>query len=220
MIVGAGPVGLAAAVDAALHGLPVVLLDEDDTVSLGSRAVCHAKRTLEIFDRLGVGERIVDKGVTWNVGRTFHREREVFSFDLLPERGHQRPGMVNLQQYHVEQILVERAQALPGIDLRWRHKVLRVTQSADDGDGVRLEVSSDEGSYTLYADWLVAADGARSGIRRQLGLEMQGKVFHDRFLIADIVLSGEPHGDGREGRAERRFWFAPAFHAGESALMH
>ena len=107
VIVGAGPVGLAAAVDAAQHGLPVVLLDEDNTVSLGSRAVCHAKRTLEIFDRLGVGQRIVDKGVTWNVGRTFHREREVFSFDLLPERGHQRPGMVNLQQYHVEQMLVE-----------------------------------------------------------------------------------------------------------------
>ena len=221
VIVGAGPVGLAAAVDAALHGLPVVLLDEDDTVSLGSRAVCHAKRTLEIFDRLGIGGRIVDKGVTWNVGRTFHREREVFSFDLLPERGHQRPGMVNLQQYHVEQILVERAQALPGIDLRWRHKVVRATRNADDdADGVRLEVSSDEGSYTLHADWVVAADGARSGIRRQLGLKMQGKVFRDRFLIADIVLSGEPHADGMQGRAERRFWFAPAFHAGESALMH
>ena len=217
VIVGAGPVGLAAAVDAALHGLPVVLLDEDDTVSVGSRAVCHAKRTLEIFDRLGVGDRIVEKGVTWNVGRTYHREREVFSFDLLPEPGHHRPGMVNLQQYHVEQILVERAQALPAIDLRWRHKVVRAIPEADASGGVRLEISSDDGTYTLLADWLVAADGARSGIRRQLGLDMQGKVFQDRFLIADIVLGGQPDA---QGRAERRFWFAPTFHAGESALMH
>ena len=217
VIVGAGLVGLAAAVDAAQRGLPVVLLDEDNTVSLGSRAVCHAKRTLEIFDRLGVGDRIVDKGVTWNVGRTYHREHEVFSFDLLPERGHHRPGMVNLQQYHVEQILVERAQALPSIDLRWRHKVVRAIPEADASDGVRLEISSDEGSYTLLADWLLAADGARSGIRRQLGLDMQGKVFQDRFLIADIVLGGQADA---QGRAERRFWFAPTFHAGESALMH
>src|SRR5262245_61124548 len=80
VIVGAGPVGLCAAIDAALRGLPVVVLDEEDTVSLGSRAVCHAKRTLEILDRLGggVGQRVVDKGVSWNVGRTFHGEREVF----------------------------------------------------------------------------------------------------------------------------------------------
>ena len=98
VVVGAGPVGLAAAIDGALRGLPVIVLDDDNTVSVGSRGVCYAKRTLEIFDRLGLGQRVVDKGVTWNVGRTFVGEHEVFSFDLLPEAGHQRPGMVNLQQ--------------------------------------------------------------------------------------------------------------------------
>ncbi len=127
VIVGAGPVGLSAAIDAALRGLQVILLDDDNTVSLGSRGVCYAKRTLEIFDRLGLGQRVVDKGVTWNVGRTFHGEHEVFSFNLLPEAGHHRPGMVNLQQYHLEQYLVERAQQLPAIDLRWQHKLKQVT---------------------------------------------------------------------------------------------
>ena len=107
------------------RGLHVVLLDDDDTVSVGSRGVCYAKRTLEIFDRLGVGDAVVDKGVTWNVGRTFHREREVFSFNLLPEPGHQRPGMVNLQQYYLEEFLLKRAAELPGIELRWKHKVDR-----------------------------------------------------------------------------------------------
>ena len=124
VIVGAGPVGLAAAIDAAQRGLQVIVLDEDNTVSIGSRGVCYAKRTLEVFDRLGLGERVVAKGVTWNVGRTFHGEREVFSFNLLPEAGHHRPGMVNLQQYHLEQYLVERAMELPAIDLRWQHKLL------------------------------------------------------------------------------------------------
>jgi 3-(3-hydroxy-phenyl)propionate hydroxylase len=214
VVVGAGPVGLAAAIDAAQRGLSVLLLDDDDTVSVGSRGVCYAKRTLEILDRLGVGQRVVDKGVTWNVGRTFHGEREVFSFNLLPEAGHQRPGMVNLQQYYLEQYLVERAGELPRIDLRWKHKVVSVRPT---DAAATLQVETPEGGFTLQADWLVVADGARSAIRRQLGLEVEGQVFQDRFLIADVVLDGEPF---PLERSERRFWFDPTFFDGQSALMH
>jgi 3-(3-hydroxy-phenyl)propionate hydroxylase len=214
VVVGAGPVGLSAAIDLAQRGQPVLLLDDDDTVSVGSRGVCYAKRTLEILDRLGVGERVVAKGVTWNVGRTFHRDREVFSFNLLPESGHCRPGMVNLQQYHLEQYLVERAADLPGLDLRWRQRVVQVEPHDDH---VALEVETADGRYVLQSDWLVVADGARSGIRRALGLDIEGKVFQDRFLIADVVLEGEPF---PADATERRFWFAPPFHQGESALLH
>jgi 3-(3-hydroxy-phenyl)propionate hydroxylase len=217
VIIGAGPVGLAAAIDAAQRGLQVILLDDDNTVSLGSRGVCYAKRTLEIFDRLGIGQRVVDKGVTWNVGRTFHGEREVFSFNLLPEAGHHRPGMVNLQQYHLEQYLVERAMQLGAIDLRWQHKLVKVTPA---DDGVALDIETTDGAYTLHTEWLIAADGTRSTVRRQMGLDTLGKVFQDRFLIADVVLDtsqGEPF---PLDRTERRFWFAPKFHGGESALMH
>jgi 3-(3-hydroxy-phenyl)propionate hydroxylase len=214
VIVGAGPVGLSLAIDAAQRGVPVVLLDEDNTVSIGSRAVCHAKRTLEIFDRLGVGDAVVERGVTWNVGRTFHGEREVFSFNLLPDSGHHRPGMVNLQQYHLEQLLVERAQQLPAIDLRWQHKV---TDVRHDEHGVGLQVQAPAGSYRIDCDWLVAADGARSPIRHRLGLDSQGKVFQDRFLIADVVLDREPF---PADSTERRFWFDPPFHRHQSALMH
>ena len=214
VIVGAGPVGLAAAIDAAQRGLKVIVLDDDNTVSIGSRGVCYAKRTLEILDRLGIADRVVAKGVTWNVGRTFHAEREVFSFDLLPEAGHQRPGMVNLQQYHLEQYLVERAMELPAIDLRWQHKLVSV-QPGDEG--VLLEIDTADGSYRMRADWLIAADGTRSVVRRQLGLDIEGKVFLDRFLIADIVLDGDHFASTR---TERRFWFDPTFHRGESALMH
>jgi 3-(3-hydroxy-phenyl)propionate hydroxylase len=214
VVVGAGPVGLCAAIDLAQRGVPVLLLDQDDTVSIGSRGVCYAKRTLEIFDRLCIGQAVVDKGVTWNVGRTFVGDQEVFSFDLLPESGHRRPGMVNLQQYHLEAMLVERARALPTLELRFGHRVDRVEPGAD---GVALDVHTPHGAYTVQADWLIAADGARSPIRRQMGLDIEGKVFQDRFLIADVLLDGEPF--PRE-RTERRFWFAPRFHAGESALMH
>ena len=214
VVVGAGPVGLCAAIDAAQRGQPVLLLDDDNTVSVGSRGLCYAKRTLEIFDRLGVGEAVVAKGVTWNVGCTFHGSHEVFSFNLLPEAGHRRPGMVNLQQYHLEQLLVERAMALPHIDLRWLHKVVSVTPQ---DSGATLQVQTEAGPYTLRCDWLIVADGARSPLRHMLGLDTVGQVFQDRFLIADVLLDSEPFA---AASAERRFWFNPSFHSGESALMH
>jgi 3-(3-hydroxy-phenyl)propionate hydroxylase len=68
VVVGAGPVGLTVAIDLALRGVPVVLLDDSDRIGEGSRGICWSKRTLEICDRLGVGERVVALGVTWQLG--------------------------------------------------------------------------------------------------------------------------------------------------------
>lgn len=217
IIVGAGPVGLALAIDLALQGHAPLLLDDDNTVSVGSRGVCYAKRTLEILDRLGVGDRVVAKGVTWNIGRTFFGEREVYHFDLLPQLAHapdhKRPGMVNLQQYYLEEYLLDRAREV-GVELRFRNKLTNVESHAD---GALLTIDTPFGSYTLLADWLVAADGARSPIRRMLGLEIEGKVFTDRFLIADVVMKTPRF---LNGPAERWFWFDPPFHRNQSVLLH
>lgn len=211
VIVGAGPVGLSAAIDLALHGIPCVVLDDNDVVSRGSRAICWSKRTLEIFDRLGVGERMVEKGITWKIGRLFHREREVWSFDLLPEEGHKMPAFINLQQYYVEQYLVGRCRDFPDlIDLRWKN---RVTDVAHDPNGAIVTVQSPDGTYTLETEWLLACDGARSCVRSCLGLDFDGRVFEERFLIADVEMSAE-------FPAERWFWFEPPFHKGQSALLH
>jgi 3-(3-hydroxy-phenyl)propionate hydroxylase len=209
VVIGAGPVGLAAAIDARLHGLDVLLFDEEDSVSFGSRAVCYAKRALEILDRLGVGDPIVDKGVGWNVGRTFLREEEVYHFDLVPEPGHKRPGMINLQQYHLEEALVKRATEL-GVDLRWKYKVAGVQPLKD---GARVSVETPDGAFEIDADWLIVADGARSNVRRQLGMDIEGHVFKDRFLIADVIMEADYP-------AERWFWFDPPFHPNQSVLLH
>ena len=209
VIVGAGPVGMTAALDARLHGIPVLLLDDDDTVSVGSRGLCYAKRALEILDRCGVGEAVVDKGVEWNVGRTFFGEGEVFAFDLLPEADHKRPGMVNLQQYYLEEFLVRRCVA-QGVQMRWKHKVVSVHPHADF---VELQVETPDGVYALEAGWLIACDGARSPIRTMLGLDIEGRIFMDRFLIADVVMKAP-------FPAERWFWFDPPFHRNQSVLLH
>ncbi|QCI67541.1 FAD-dependent oxidoreductase [Phreatobacter stygius] len=211
VVIGAGPVGLTLAVDLALQGLNVVLLDDSDRIGEGSRAICFAKRTLEIFDRLGVGEGLVDKGVTWQRGRVFLGEGELYDFDLLPEGGHKMPAFINIQQYYVEAALAARVGELEDfIDLRWRNRVTGVSRHSD---GVTLTIETPEGDYRLAADWVVACDGSRSPVRTLMGLDFAGEAFDDRFLIADVKMTAA-------FPTERWFWFQPPFHAGQSALLH
>jgi len=210
VVVGAGPIGLSLAIDLAQRGIRVVLLDNDHTLSAGSRAICFAKRTLEIFDRLGCGERMVDKGVSWNIGKVFNGAEQIYRFDLLPEAGHARPAFINLQQYYVEGYLVARAAELPLIDVRWTNSVTGVQAHADR---TTLTIDTPDGPYRIDADWVAACDGSRSAVRRLMSLESKGRTFKDRFLIADVKMD-------YDGPAERWFWFDPPFHPNQSVLLH
>ena len=211
IIIGAGPIGLAAAVDLATRGVASVILDDNNVVSVGSRAICWAKRTLEIFDRLGIADRMLAKGVTWKVGRVYRGDQEIYSFDLLPEDGHKFPAFINLQQYYVEQYLIERCADFPDlIDLRFKNKVVDVAQQ--DGH-VTVRIETPDGIYQLQGQYLLACDGASSQVRRQFGLEFDGRHFEERFLIADVEMEAD-------FPSERWFWFTPNFHPGQSALLH
>jgi 3-(3-hydroxy-phenyl)propionate hydroxylase len=217
VVVGAGPIGLTAALDCAKRGLDVVVLDDNDTVSVGSRAVCYAKRPLEVWDRIGrdgvratLGERMVERGVSWKLGRVYFRDELVYTFDLLPEAHYKMPAMINLQQYHLEEMLVAACAANPRIELRWKHRVLSLAQR---DDRVVLQVETPDGIFRTEAQWVVACDGANSELRRMVGAGFSGQFFQDRFLIADIVMK-------RDMPAERRFWFDPPFHRGQSVLLH
>ena len=210
VIVGAGPVGLSLAIDLAQRGQRVLLLDNDDRLSTGSRAICFAKRTLEIWDRLGVGDAMCAKGVGWNTGRVFFGSEQLYQFDLLPEPGHERPAFINLQQYYAEAFLAVRAAELPGLEIRWKHAV---TGLSNEADHATLQVEAPDGRYTLVADHVVACDGSRSPLRAMLGQESRGRVFRDRFLIADVRMQAD-------FPAERWFWFDPPFHPNQSVLLH
>lgn len=210
IVVGAGPIGMGAALDLGQYGQDVLVLDDNNTVSVGSRAVCYSKRALEILDRLGCADRMIDKGVIWNVGKVFFRDELVTQFDLLPEKGHKIPAFINLQQYYLEEYMVDRINELDSIEVRWKNKVIGVEEV---NDLVTLTVQTPDGDYQLSCDWLIVADGANSDVRGMLGLESTGKVFEDRFLIADIVMkAGFP--------PERWFNFDPSYHRGQSTLLH
>ena len=163
IVVGAGPVGLATAIDLAQQGVPVVLVDDDCSLSTGSRAICFSKRSLDIFDRLGCGQRMVDKGISWNVGKVFLKDELVYTFNLQPEAGHNRPAFINLQQYYVEGFLLERAQEMPNLEIRWKSKVVGVQQSGTPG--------THDASVTLTVDtpeWSVRVARSLCGRRRRL----------------------------------------------------
>jgi 3-(3-hydroxy-phenyl)propionate hydroxylase len=210
VIVGAGPVGLIAALELARKGHASVVIDKKRNLSGGSRAICWAKRSLEIMDRLGLGDALIEKGITWTTGKVFFDTERVFEFDLLPETAHRRPAFVNLQQYYFEHFCIQAAARSGRIDLRWQEEVVGLEAT---GDGILLTIATPEASYRLMADWVIAADGARSSIRRSMRLGFEGRVFDDQFLICDVKLR-------MERPAERWFWFDPPFNRGRSALLH
>ncbi|MEO1556465.1 MAG: FAD-dependent oxidoreductase [Pseudomonadota bacterium] len=215
VIVGGGPIGMATALDLGRKGTPVLVLDDHEGVGQGSRAICFAKRTLEIADRLGAGQRMRDKGVVWNVGKVFHGPEKVFEFNLQPEDGHKNPAFINLQQPYFEKFLVEEIRTAQGdgapIEIRGRNALSGMTAKDDH---VLLDIDTPDGPYQIEADWLIACDGARSPIRDMMGLSFDGRVFEDNFLIADVHMTAD-------FPTERWFWFEPPFkNSGQSALLH
>lgn len=215
IVVGGGPIGLATALDLGRQGIPVVLLDDHEGIGMGSRAICFAKRTLEIANRYGCSEPMLEKGVVWNLGKVFHDDRQVYDFNLLPEEGHRNPAFINLQQPYFERFLfeqiVEEKKNGALIEIRGKN---RVDAMEDKGDHLVLDITTPDGVYKLEADWLVACDGASSPMRGMLGLDFEGRVFQDSFLIADIRMKFTSF------PTERWFWFEPYFKSGSSTLLH
>lgn len=214
IIAGGGPVGLATALDLGRRGIQVVVLDDHEGPGLGSRALCFAKRTLEICDRLGAVKPMLDKGVQWNVGKVFHDDRMLYEFNLLAEDGHGLPAFINLQQPWFEHYLYNAIESArkhgAQIEIRGKNRVDNITPT---GNSVLLDIMTPDGAYKLEAEWLIACDGARSPVRNVLGLSFEGRVFEDNFLIADVKMKAD-------FPTERWFWFEPHFKSGDSALLH
>jgi 3-(3-hydroxy-phenyl)propionate hydroxylase len=213
VIAGGGLAGLTLACDLALRGVAVVVLDEDDTVGVrgaSSRGICYAQKSLEIFDRLGIYDRIRAKGITWSVGRTFSGTDEIYSFNLKDESFSEQPPFINLQQFYLEWFLVERIRDLAPEAIRWKTKVVRVEHR---DDGALVEVETPAGTYALEAEWFVDATGANSMIRDELGLEAHPSRHTDRWCISDVRFK-------RPFSVERWTWIDAPFNEGRAVWQH
>ncbi len=211
VIAGGGPVGFSLALGLANFGVPSVVLEADERVCIGSRAICISRRSLEILARLGTVEPFLRKGLAWTGGRSFYRDTEVLHFSM-PHDAHQKlPPMVNISQYDIEQFLLDQCQKHAGlIDIRWQSRVSSVKAAET---GVELQIATPEASYALASDWLVACDGGRSTVREALGVALEGTTYEGRYVIVDIKLKSDRP-------TERLAWFDPPSNPGSTILMH
>lgn len=211
MIVGAGPVGLTAALMLAKQGLPSIVVEAQDDISQeGSKAVVIQRRTLEIFEEAapGVGAAIRQAGITWNIKRTYFRDKLVFSETYAETAVDDWPPFVNLPQTVTDQLLLNAARKLyPGlIQFRFGFKVANITQNSRTAS-----VTSEKGE-TLSSPYVIGCDGAHSIIRKQLGIGMQGKSSNNLFLITDIRAK-------LPFPRERRFYYDPSSNRGRQILI-
>ncbi|MDB5941702.1 MAG: pentachlorophenol 4-monooxygenase (Pentachlorophenol hydroxylase)-like protein [Ramlibacter sp.] len=216
VIVGGGLAGLTMACALARYGVRAVLLDEDNTVGVkgaSSRGICYTQRSLEIFHRLGVYERIAAKGIQWSVGRTFAGKDEVYSFDLRQQSGYNlssQPPFINIQQFYIEGFLVERIGELGHVDIRWSN---RVTAFEQDDEGATLSVSTPAGDYRIRADHVIDATGSHSPFRKWVGASVTAKKGDDRWCIADVRFTKRPP-------TERHTWIEAPFNDNRAVWQH
>lgn len=216
VIVGAGLAGLTMACSLARYGVPAVLLDEDNTVGAkgaSSRGICYTQKSLEVFERLGIYERIAAKGIQWSVGRTFAGEDEIYSFDLRQQSNYNlssQPPFINIQQFYIEGFLVERLRELGQVDLRWCN---RVTAFEQNSECATLTIATPAGQYRMRADHVIDATGAHTPFRGWVAASVTARHGDDRWCIADVRFSKHPP-------VERHTWIEAPFNENRAVWQH
>jgi 3-(3-hydroxy-phenyl)propionate hydroxylase len=188
-----------------------VLLEAQQQVSEGSRAIVFTRRSMEILQQVGADAAITAQGLPWRNGNSYYRGQRVFRMEAPFDENDRFHPMINLQQQYMEEALLAQIAKQPLVELRWGQKVTAVLRN--DAESVELEVNTPTGPYVQRTSWLVACDGARSGLRQMLDLRMEGASYEGRFVIADIRVD-------LPLPTERLAFFDPDWNPGNTVLMH
>lgn len=199
LVVGAGPVGLTAALALRAHGLTVTVLEADpeDRVRPGSRALFLHRDSLAALQRMrpGLGTRISRHGVVWQTRRTLHRGRQVYERTFAPAAGDELPPFTSLRQIDTERFLLGACRDA-GVTFEWGARISDVMVAPGE-----VTVTSEEGRHWT-APYVIAADGARSAVRGALGIPLHGARSAGEHVVVDVA---DPSA-GRE-TAERVFHY-------------
>ncbi|SDE69122.1 FAD-dependent monooxygenase [Ruegeria marina] len=209
-IVGAGPVGMTAALALARDGIASVIFDAKSTFNDGSRAICVARQSYYILERLGAVAPFLEKSLGWTTGRSFYRGQQILEFRMPDSPREKYRPMYNIEQQYIEQYLWDAIEREPLIEARWQSEVTAIDDLAD---AVRLTVRDPNGSYDISADWVLAADGARSTLRKMRGLKLKGENYEGRYVIADVQMD-------HDYPTIRRALFDPDCRRGGTVLVH
>jgi 3-(3-hydroxy-phenyl)propionate hydroxylase len=165
---------------------------------------------MHILERVGAVAPFVEKALGWRFGRSYYRGEQIFRLEMPQPPGEKYLPMYNLQQQYTEKFLHDAVATSDLIDMRWQSELSAIEPH---NDGVSVRISSPEGDYRLDADYVLAADGARSPIRSMLGLRLKGDNYEGRYVIADIRMD-------HDFPTERRAFFEPAGNPGGTVLIH
>lgn len=209
-VVGAGPIGMTAALGLAREGVRSIVFDTKSTFNDGSRAICVARSSFHILERIGAVAPFLAKSLGWTTGRSFYRGKQILEFQMPDSDAEKYRPMYNIQQQYIEQFLWDAVEREPLIEARWQSQVDGVE---DVSGGVRLAISDPNGSYRMDAEYVLAADGARSQMRKMRGLRLKGDNYEGRYVIADVQM---PH----DYPTIRRALFDPDCRRGVTILIH
>ncbi|KGM14728.1 monooxygenase, partial [Actinotalea fermentans ATCC 43279 = JCM 9966 = DSM 3133] len=211
LVVGAGPVGLTAALALRSYGVPVTVLEAgpDGRQRPGSRAIFTHSNTLTILDRLspGLGAELSTHGVYWNTQRTFYEGREVYAKTYPDPPAGTYPHFTSLPQVHIEAYLYARAVAA-GVEFAWDQEVADV---AADAEGVTVTTAA---GTAWRAPYVIGADGSRSVVRRQIGARMEGSRDEGWYIVVDVAELEQPALPN-----ERHFHYAHPAVGGRNVLV-
>jgi 3-(3-hydroxy-phenyl)propionate hydroxylase len=193
IVVGAGPVGLVAAVSLAAEGIPVTVVESQIEVVDDLRASTFHPPTLAYLDRFGITPKLIEQGLHaphWQFRD--RKQGEIATFDLsVLANDTPHPYRLQCEQWKLTRLLRDRLDASPDTKIIYGLRAIEVEQTADDAT---LTVEHDDGTRErLTGRYIIGADGARSVVRKSIGVSFEGITHPELYLTLSTTFPYEEH---------------------------